>query len=406
MKINIIKKTHSILLLCIILISLLISCQSDDDSENGITNNETILHEWELVFGNGDSNNYNIGVVFEAKDNNASQETYKSLLDRMMGNGDFSLFKTIPFKDNKDKFNIYYAVISKSNDKNELPYPENELSSIRVRADNYFTKNKEQFINSNDPIEINSFAKSIATAAGFDLNKAENSFFYADGLALSLGGLTTQKTDIIKRNIKRFDALFNQKNFNTQVYISKGIDNGYTNTSEKRKKIYMGYAERTIFGLIKSELVHPDHLAILFTHEFGHAFALFSDEYYPIEKTLGNIDKDAFSNNTVNTGYTFNQTIFNPIEEKTNPWLADKIPVLINERNEDGTGVHEYDYILGPIPFYNGVLVEGGNGRYGAYRTSQNSIMRFYLQISKEEWQNSWSPVQKFYIDYFLNTTP
>ena len=77
--------------------------------------------------------------------------------------------------------------------------------------------------------------------------------------------------------------------------------------------------------------------------------------------------------------------------------------MLIKENSEEGTTANEYDFITGPVPNYDGALVKGGNGRYGAYRTSQNSIMRFYLFINKQEWKNGWDPVQQFYIKYFIN---
>ncbi len=384
-----------------IILSITVSCQNDDNDITTETN-ETIIYDWKLQSGNGNPKNYNLGIIFEAKDNNAPQNTYTELLDRMIGNGDFSLFKTVPFKGNKEKFNIYYAVISKSKDKNKLTYSKDMLSSIRSKANNYFSSNKNIFKTSNDPNVINNFAKNMASASGFDLNKAQNSFFYADELALNSNTINSDQTEIIKRNLKRFDYLFEQKQFDTQVYISNGIQNAYAKTDTERKKIYMGYIDYSIFGLVSSNLVHPDSFAVTFSHEFGHTFALFKDEYYPIENDASSGNIGSFSNNIVTTGFTFNSTIFDPNKTHTNPWFANYIPVLIAEKDENGSNQDLFDFIQGPIPSYDGNLIQGGSGSFGAYRTSENTIMRFYFQFSKNQWEKGWSPVQQFYINYFI----
>ncbi len=65
-----------------------------------------------LWMGDGDHSKYDLFFVFEGK----TVEEVEDQLDRHFRNGDYSLFKTNPFIEQEDKFNIYYAIISDAYD--------------------------------------------------------------------------------------------------------------------------------------------------------------------------------------------------------------------------------------------------------------------------------------------------
>lgn len=387
---------------------LFLNC-SDDTIENLSTNNNNIdtdsetselvtLNTWKLAHGNGNSNAYSIGIIFEVKDKNQTDASFEKLIDEMVGNGDFSLFKTQPFDKNKDKFNVYYAILSKSRDQNSYPFSKEELTNMRDKAGKYFSENKQLFFGAKEPKDANNFMQNMASTVGFDFSKTDQIFSYADGFSLDNTSTTPNQKNIIQRNLNRFDNLFNQKQFDTQVYISPGVGQAYANTSNKVKKVYMSYEDYSLAKLVSSDLIHPNMLAITFTHEFGHAFALFGDEYYDYDPNFSFVSLK-FQNNVVNQGFDFNNQKFDANNKASNPWNTSKIPVLIRENN--GQGV--YEYTPGPISNYNGQLVKGGPGGYGGYRASDNSIMRFYMFINNpNDWINGWNAVQQFYINYFI----
>ncbi|WP_136468463.1 hypothetical protein [Flagellimonas onchidii] len=394
-------KKSNVLLVTIMFLTLLTGCSKDDDFIPVAEEEQTpaVLNQWKLVSGTGSATAHNIGIVLEAKSETPAQETYEKIMERLVGDGDFSLFKTKPFAANKEKFNVYYAIIPKGSDKNTYAsYSEENIENFRKKATEYFKANKSTFDAANEPVEINGFVGNMFKSIGLNAEEYQKFFYYADGFSLGDSELNADKKTIIERNIARFNVLFGQKEFDTQVYVSEGVGVNYANLDETTRKIYINYSDD--FAFIQSELVHPDYLATTFSHEFGHTFAFFDDEYYDFESDPTKTASIIFNNNSVNLGYKLGSKTFNPTDASTNPWLATAIPVLIGE-NDNHEGI--YTTTPGPIPGYDGTLVKGGPSGYGGYRASNNSIMRSYFKISKANWPNGWNAVQQFYLNYFIN---
>ena len=347
-----------------------------------------LMNRMVLFSGNENENDsrYNIGILIDG----VSDQEAREIVDRAFGEGKFSLFKTYPFSDNKDKFNVYYGTIS-IDDKNEIyAIPESDLTRIRQETAELFGSTEI-----NSPSDLSGVLEPLATYLGLDFT--EESPTISDDILNSLSPLLRQVIDQdintlpeyyyanitsifnntgsarfkegelsmrIQRNLQAFRSVFANYDFlHSKGFVSKGIIQGYANT--KSKDFFLPLYEENLFlNTLDPASFHEDNYTVTAVHEFGHIFANLKDEYSAYDATdissMPIADLNCFD------------------EGAENPWNS-------------------------IIPGYTADTVFGGCDRGASYRGTENSIMRTYFRYNATDWKTAWGVINEYYIRQVFN---
>ncbi|MCG8454327.1 MAG: M64 family metallopeptidase [Spirochaetales bacterium] len=328
---------------------------------------------------------YNIGIVMDG----LSDQQARQIAEQSFGNGDFSLFNTIPFNQHKNRFNVYIGTVE-SPDVNILPtVPQTLFQSV----------NFQQFLNAETSEDLAPFLAPIGQyllgipnsqlpqlLIDYKTEFTDNSdpanpeipipaYYYASILTvegvLHNGGSLGTIGQRIQRNINSLKSPFSSYSFlDCKAIVSPGIGQGYADTTNDIMYCPL-YNEANLYGFLgvldesTVRQFHPDYTTATIVHEFGHIFADFADEYYAYNageqaEVFGITNPNTFRNG------------------ETNPWTS--------------------------IANYDGTTFQGGSGG-NSLRSSQNSIMRAYHKLrSPNDWKNKgWGPVHRHYILQKIN---
>ena len=421
-------------------------------------------NEMEFYLGQADKpgkmdKKYDIGILFE----NHSKEQVSYKLNALFGEGPFSLFKTLPFRNHRDKFRIQFGVIHNSNTNESTMSKDTklEIASIFKRImskDGDTSKEFKEFISKTG--DIQSIWKNYLGI--FRLDKYKNK--KEGGQALTQE--EKEKEIQFRANHNLFINFFKHdnnkdKNFDTVIYVSPGLSGSYANSHADtlvhptKNVIYLKSGEFFLFFPYAS--AHPSYFAIEGVHELGHILGGLFDEYenYQLE-TLEPpassqdlqppTDRNKFRNNcfvryittdfssstlknvsvklqlveyekpdrTINFYYpketvhtTEKASILDFSFQVTgilNPWThKKKIPIYEEAVKHSGTVTEEN--LIFPIKNYDGSLYGGCNGGT-SFRGTKNSIMRKYYLYNAKEWPKAWGPINTYYLKRALKKAP